>query len=482
MVWGTSAAVAVVSVAVAMSALAAAWPTRGASWSTSRVRVAVFAAALFTGAVAAAAGVRVHAADSHPLTDWAAHARTVVSVEVEVADDPRALRGGALVSLPARLVSAHSSTTTIDGTGAVRVSARGAGWLALTPGERIRFDATVAAPRDRDLTVVSLSAHESFTRVAPPPRHQQWASALRARFAAACHEGLPPDPAGLLPGLVVGDRSAQTPRVQDNFRAAGLTHLTAVSGANVSIVLGAVLLVVRAVGIGPRTGAVLAGVALVAFVVVARPSPSVVRAAAMGAVALLALVVGRRRQALPALGAAVIASTLWSPPLTLDIGFALSVAATAALIVVVPVWVDGLRGRGWPRTLAEAVAVTTAAFVVTAPILAAATGTVSVVSILANLLVAPVVGPVTVVGALAVVTSGVSVGAATVFVQVVRWPLEWILMVAERCALVPGAEWDVGAAPLLVVAGAATALLVARRVRRSRRRADPSGQRGRMST
>ncbi|WP_460973232.1 DNA internalization-related competence protein ComEC/Rec2, partial [Prescottella soli] len=277
-----------------------------------------------------------------------------------------------------------------------------------------------------------------------PPTIQRWAGGLRERLASAAASGLPPDQAGLLPGLVVGDTSALPQAVKDAFTAAGLSHLTAVSGANVSIVLGAVLLIVRGLGIGPRAGAVLAGAALAAFVVIARPSPSVLRAAAMGCVALLALVTGRRRQAIPALAASVVVLLALFPTLAVDFGFALSVAATAGLVVLSPILVDRLRERHWPRWLAEMCAVAVAAFVVTAPLVAAMSGTVGVVSIVANILVAPVVAPITVVGAATAVLAAVWAPAAALVVRIAGPPLWWLLEVADRAAGVPGATVAVG--------------------------------------
>jgi competence protein ComEC len=272
---------------------------------------------------------------------------------------------------------------------------------------------------------------------------------------------------GLLPGLVVGDTSALPREVKDDFTATGLTHLTAVSGANVSILLGAVLLLVRGVGLGPRAGAALAAAALIAFVVIARPSPSVLRAAAMGSIALLALVTGRRKQAMPALAAGVIALLAWSPELAVDFGFVLSATATAGLIVIAPVWVDVLVGRGWPRAVAETVAVSVAAFAVTAPIVAAMAGTVSLVSVCANILVAPVVGVITVAGAITALIAGVSLPVAEVVVRVTQWPLWWLVIVAERGARIPGASIPVpsGPAGAAIVLGAIAALGVALRRR-----------------
>ena len=102
-----------------------------------------------------------------------------------------------------------------------------------------------------------------------------------------------------------GTRRRSRQQTTAEFRTAGLTHLTAVSGANVTIVCGAVLLTAGLVG--PRAAVVLAAFALLAFVVVVQPSASVLRAAVMGAITLLAVVSHRRRQAIPALSASVLA-------------------------------------------------------------------------------------------------------------------------------------------------------------------------------
>src|SRR6185312_13442931 len=106
----------------------------------------------------------------------------------------------------------------------------------------------------------------------------------------------------------------------------------------------------------------LAGVLTVSgFVVVARPSPSVLRAAVMACIALGGLARGRPRRALPALAAAVVGLLLWDPALAQDAGFAMSVLATAAILLIAPGWSAALRRRHLPGGLAEAVAVAAAA-------------------------------------------------------------------------------------------------------------------------
>ena len=162
--------------------------------------------------------------------------------------------------------------------------------------------------------------------------------------------------------------------MRDDFRAAGLSHLTAVSGSNLVIVAGTVLGLLRLLRADPRVAAVLSAAALLGFVVLARPSPSVLRAAVMGGVVLLALAVGRARSAVPALAATVLGLLLVDPALAADPGFGLSVLATAALVLVVPGWVARMRQRGVPPGVAEALAVPTAACLVTAPLIAGLNG------------------------------------------------------------------------------------------------------------
>jgi competence protein ComEC len=270
----------------------------------------------------------------------------------------------------------------------------------------------------------------------------------------------------LLPALVLGDTSTLPPSTVNDFRAAGLTHLTAVSGANVTIVCGAVLLCAAIVG--PRIAVALAAVVMVAFVVVVQPTPSVLRAAVMGAITLLAIVSARRRQAIPALSATVIGLLAVAPHLAVDVGFALSVAATAALVVLAPAWSRRLVARGWPKPLADAVCVAVAAQLVTAPLIAGVSGNLSVIGVVANVLVAPVIAPITVLGTAAAAMCAVLPAGAALLIRFTGPELWWLLLVAQTAADVPNAAvpvpYGVGGAVGLAAASLAAALLWRRRV------------------
>ncbi len=205
--------------------------------------------------------------------------------------------------------------------------------------------------------------------------------------------------------------------------------------------------------------------AIVGFVVLARPGASVLRAAVMGGVAVLALASGRSRAAVPALAGSVVLLLLGAPELASDAGFALSVAATAGIVLVSPSWSRALRAQGSPRPVADALAVSAAAGLVTAPLVAALSGVVSVVSLPANLLAAPAVAPATVLGLLAALVSPVVPAGADALSWLAGWPVRWLVLVAERAAAVPdGATgWPSGAPGAVLLAvligGAAWALL-----------------------
>ena len=142
-----------------------------------------------------------------------------------------------------------------------------------------------------------------------------------------------PDARGLLPGLVVGDESGLSETLRSDMQSIGLSHLTAVSGANLAIVTGLVLALARLFGVTRRVAVCCAAAALFGFVVVVGPQPSVLRAAAMGVVGLFAIFSARDRAGFTALTMSIVALLMVDPWMSVSMGFALSVAATAGLLL-----------------------------------------------------------------------------------------------------------------------------------------------------
>jgi competence protein ComEC len=329
-------------------------------------------------------------------------------------------------------------------------------WRSLLPSQHVGLAGRLepADPGQPLAAVIEVRGPPAL--VGRPTRVQRSAGSLRAGLRAAS-AGLPSDERGLLPGLVVGDTSRVPADLVTAMRMTGLTHLVAVSGANLAIVVGAGLVAARWSGVRGRGLPVVGVLALAGFVVLARPQPSVVRAAAMAGLALAAVVTGRTRQGVSALLGAVLVLVLVDPWLTRSFGFALSVAATAGLLVVAPGWARGWHQRGVPRAAAELLAVPVAAQLLCAPLVVLLSGRVSIVAVPANLLAAPAVAPATVLGVLATVAHPLDATVARLLAGLASVPVWWIAQVARRSAAVPGGSlpWP-GTAAGAVLLGAFT--------------------------
>lgn len=289
----------------------------------------------------------------------------------------------------------------------------------------------------------------------PPGALDSFVNELRAGLRRATAHS-PPEQAALLPSLVVGDTSAMSEDLREEFRVTALSHLSAVSGANLSLLIGAVLVLARGLGIRGWWVRVVSLACVGLFVVVCRSEPSVVRAAAMGLVAVSALGVGGGRRSLRNLALAVLCLMLLDPWLARSWGFVLSVAACFGIAVLSPGWITAMVS--WlPRWLAEALAVPLAAQLATQPIIVALSGQVSVVGLLANVLVGPFVGPATVLG-----LAAMCLGWWPLLASGVAWAGGWcvqpILWVADVGASLPAAAWAWPATPVglaLVTVGCA---------------------------
>ncbi len=381
-------------------------------------------------ACAASLALRQEARADHPLAHVSGKATAVMTLRSDPTPIGPARQGRIRARVDVEQIGGQRVTSAPAD---LRAAARA--WSGLLPGQRVVAVVKVRPPPSRTLLVASLTA-STPKLIGGPPAYQRVAGSIRQRLQLVATRGLDPEAAGLLPGLVLGDESGVDEDLRDDFRAAGLSHLTAVSGANFAIVCGAALLIVRSIGVPPRAAAVVGLVVIVGFVMLVRPTPSVLRAALMGAVGVLALFASRRSQSMPALGAAVIGGLLWWPELALQPGFALSVAATCAIVLWAPRLRDRLRGWRCPPGLAEVIAMAVTAQVVTAPIVVLVTGQLSVVGIVANLLVAPVVAVISVVGTVAALVGaigppdGIGAGIAELLVRALGPELWWMI----RCA------------------------------------------------
>ncbi|WP_425585237.1 ComEC/Rec2 family competence protein [Streptomyces vastus] len=361
--------------------------------------------------------------------------------------------------------------------------AQGSPWLSLLPSAKVRVEARVVpelGDGGRVAAVLRVQGSGPPRVVGEPSEAQRFAGELRGGLRAAT-EGLEPDARALLPGLVVGDTSRITPELDESFKATDLTHLLAVSGANFTILLALLIgppglaqhaerrgLASR-IGIPLRTTSVLGGALSLGFVIVCRPDPSVLRAAACGSIALLAIATGRRRSLIPALATAVLLLVLYDPWLSRSYGFLLSVLATGALLTLAPRWSAALQRRRVPPRLAEALAAAGAAQAVCAPVVVVLSARVSLVAVPCNLLAEFAVAPATVLGFATLATALWAMPVAKALAWCASWPAGWIADIARAGAALPGAgvDWpDSWMGALLLACVTVVLVLVGRRLLR----------------
>lgn len=277
------------------------------------------------------------------------------------------------------------------------------------------------------------------------------AAEVREAFVARALT-LPEPGAGLLPGLAVGDTRAVSEELNDAMLATGLSHLTAVSGANCAIVVGVVYAIVALLRGGRRLRIALAAAALGAFVILVTPEPSVIRAATMAGLAMLALLLGRPGAGVGILSLAVCVILVIDPWLAATPGFALSAAATAALLLLARPVSRGLS-RWMPQPLALGIAVPLSAQLVCGPILALFADRQTLVGVLANMLAAPAAPVATVIGLLACLAMPFPL-LADLLASSAWLPSAWIATTALTATTVPGSHFTIapGIVPALIIA------------------------------
>ena len=305
--------------------------------------------------------------------------------------------------IPVRVIA---STRSVDG---------------LLPGQKIIVKARVLPSKERRVAALLIVN----SKIDVVTQASSWARALariRLGLRGATGDG---DAGSLIPGMVIGDTSKQSVEFKNEMRRSGLTHLVAVSGANFAIVSAFVLWGMQFIFRKINYRLVATAISLTCFIALVRPSPSVLRAAAMAAVLLIAYGSRQGRDPLPALGFAIAAVVIIDPFQSRDPGFALSVLATAGLLLIAP--------KIKPKFLAPPIA----AMVLCAPVIVALSGYVSPMSIVANVLAAPVVAPITIVGFIAALISPFAPALSAFLIFFIKPLASWIAWVAAWSSTFP---------------------------------------------
>ncbi len=439
--------------------------------SSALVGVLVVGTLLASGGAAAA--VRATAVRGGILLGWVGHPARV-EVTGAVAEEPRRLRYGGLwvvltvdqiqrdgrtdrtreragMILPrGRFPPPRASAGPPGGVGGDRpalpgpASAPDPGGMEerLAVGDRLRVRASVGEARWSDALgrQPPVVLRNPVVQERAPPGGAVLRVSERVRDAARRRalERLAPERAGLLVGMALGDTSLLPQELERDFRAAGLTHLMAVSGANLAVVLAAGLWLAGVGGAGRRALAVVGIVLVVLLVVVTRWEPSVLRAGVMAGLVLLGVASGRGPGGRRALCLAVVVLLLADPGLAGALGFQLSVAATAGVLWLGPATARALPDR-IPERVRKGVGMTLGAQAAAAmPVLALVFGSVSLAGLPANLLGLPLAGGPMLLGVVAAATAPVAPWVANLACRLADPFLIALIAVARWAAGLPG--------------------------------------------
>ena len=264
------------------------------------------------------------------------------------------------------------------------------------------------------------NAHAALTatRVVPTGERRQGIlgalDGVRRAAERGLDSGLGASEAALLRGMVLGEDERLTPEVKDDFQASGLAHILAVSGQNVMLLAILVLAICGLIGVPLGARLTLAAAVIVLYVPLTGAGPSIQRAGVMGVAGLLAALAGRPSRRWYALLLAAALTLILNPRAAGEPGWQLSFAAVAALLAGAPPLRAALERR-MPVPVAEAAAITIAATIGTAPLMALHFGEVSLASLPANLLAAPAIAPVMWLGVLAAAAAQIAEPLATPF-------------------------------------------------------------------
>jgi competence protein ComEC len=318
----------------------------------------------------------------------------------------------------------------------------------LLPGQKIRLRVKAIASKEGRVAAL-LIGNGAITTLSEASRWAKALDAIRDGLRKASGTG---DSGALIPGMVLGDTSLQSQSFKDEMRRSGLTHLVAVSGANFAIVSTFILYMMQFLIRRIPLRLAVTALFLIAFISLVRPSPSVLRAAAMASVLLLAQGTHRGRDSLPALGFAIGAVIVADPWQVRDPGFALSVLATAGLLLLAPKLVENFSKK-MPKAVAIVIATPLAATLFCTPVIVAISGQISPMSIVANILAAPAVAPVTIFGFIAGLVSPFAPQVSGLLLWIVKPLAAWVAWIASMISDLPLITLATGSKSFLVIAG-----------------------------
>ena len=482
-----SVAVAVAAAGLAIAAIAVRGSERPSLVDIARRGIPVALGALLIGLRLVTLPAADTPAGSDPLPEgrgpWTATVESIAPVR-----DGQQAATLRLISSAATPASAAEAPSRIDRL----VAATLPRYPAIEPGNRVTVDGTVEARPDgpygdylRRIGVDGTLRSRSLALVHDLGPEAPSLERLRRAAGAALAAAIPEPEAGLAAGIVIGLRDRVDRDLAADFTTVGASHVVAISGWNIAIVAATVAAL--AGRFGRRRRSLVLVVAIVAYVLFAGASASVVRAAAMAGVVLLARETGRAGRAAAALGWAAALLLIADPSLVADPGFQLSSLATGGILA----WANRLQGAlgrvgggripGW---LAESLAVSLAAQAATLPVVLLVFGRLAIISPAINLLIVPLVAPAMAAAMIALLGGAVAIAGGPAAIATLAGLPAWALLTAmctiiRAGAALPFANVTLGPPWTIVAAGGATALpfaaiALARRLRRRGRGRRPA--------
>lgn len=408
-------------------------------------------------AVAAAAGLLVTG-----IAGARAESRVPEAIALAASDGVRVELHVVVTSLPkgdAQSIRVRVTTLAADGQAAeapvlLFLPATEQDASALEIGTELLVEVKLQAVPPGDRVVALAFARDPAVVTAAPNPLLAAGNELRSSFVDLARE-LPAPGGSLVPGLAVGDERLVDAELDAAMKVSSLTHLTAVSGSNIALIVTVVVGLGRLAGWKRAVRLAAAGAVVAGFVLLVTPQGSVIRATAMALLVLVLDATSRPVQGAPVLSLAVIVLLAADPWLSRDYGFALSAAATAGLLLGTRPLANWLE-RWLPPPIALLIAVPLAAQLACQPILLLLEPALPLYGVAANLLAAPAAPIATVIGLAACLMAVIAPPLGQVLVWIAWLPAQWIGLIAETAtslpfASIPWLDGALGAAAFILV-------------------------------
>ena len=299
--------------------------------------------------------------------------------------------------------------------------------------QQIHTQVKIIKSKERKVAALAISRGE-INILGQPREIFMVTSNIREKFRSLA---MPSDAGALIPGLVIGDTSLQSFEFAAQMRKVGLSHLTAVSGANFALVAAFLLWFLQFIVSNVKLRVQVTFITLVLFIFLVRPTPSVLRAAVMTAVILIARSRAERSYGLSALGAAITLLIALDPFQAIDPGFALSVLATSGILIFSPTLEAHLSKFIKTKWLTEVISIPISATIFCTPVVVMLSGQLSLITIPANILVSPVIAPITVIGFISAIFALVSTPIAQILLWIATLLSNWIVLVSKSMSSLP---------------------------------------------